>query len=175
MSAEKRQRAAARAANTRERRIHLKGPSTRRGPKEVDHERIERGKRTLTEAFGEIPSQAEFLRMADLFEFRGDSDAVDRAFIVPDGLRSVREGVSTTLYWYKKNTEIPFAKGDVVSVATKQGERFVVIADQHVASEMTVKLKKKNLRSQMHGRGIVQNHESLKILLFFLQILIVNN
>ena len=143
MSSEKRQRASERAARTRARRVHLKGPQTRRGPKDVENERIERGRRTLTEAFGEIPSQAEFLRVADLFEFRADSDAVDRAFIVPDGLQSLTDGASATLYWYKRNAEVSFAKGDEVQVATKEGERFVVIAEQHVASEMTVRLKKK--------------------------------
>ena len=143
MSTEKRQRAAERALKTRERRIHLKGPARRRGPQEVERERMERGRRTLAGAFGDIPSQADFLRTADFFEYREESDAVDRAFIVPDGLSALLEGTSTTLYWYKRDLGIPLQKGDAVSVSTRDGERYIVVVDQHVASEMTVKLKKK--------------------------------
>ena len=149
MADEKRQRAAARGVRTRERRLELRGPSIRRGPKETDDARREKGKRTLSEAFGEIPSKADFLSKADFFDHFQETGRVERAFIVPDGFETLTDG-PMDLYWYRRTTETPIEKGEVVRVVTRQGEEYRISINENAAA-MKVRLKGKSYTRKCTG------------------------
>ena len=142
MASERGTRRALLAVRTRERRVDIKGPPTRRGPKEVENERSERGRRTLGEAFGGVPSRAEFLIKADLFDFFSSTDRVERAFILPDGLVGLVPG-HLTIQWYRRNMSIDMPpKGTTIRVKSKDGQVFDLRAEETVACENRVKLKR---------------------------------
>jgi hypothetical protein len=147
MSEQKRKRTAALAARTRQRNIDLRGPPIRRGACEVENERIDRGRRTLSDAFCGVPSRANFLKQADLFEFVGVTRRVDRAFIVPDGLDTTLEN-PVCVYWYRRCSIVSLpSKGSVFRVTAANGSKYDVTAIENVAPEWRVKLK-----GTTHGR-----------------------
>lgn len=144
MAEEKLGRAALLAARKRERRIDIKGPPTRRGPREVEDERIERGRRTLGEAYGGVPSRADFLKRADLFEFSEGSARVERAFIVPNGVDTIENGFSH-IFWYRRNTTVSLpTQGSSVRVSSRNGDIFTILIEETIAERCRVKLKSKN-------------------------------
>lgn len=142
MASERNTRRALLAVRTRERRVDLRGPPARRGPREVESERAERGRRTLGEAFGGVPSRADFLSKADLFDFFENTNRVERAFIVPGGLDALANGGRTTVQWYRRNTSVDMpAKGETVRVVSKDGDAFDLTPEHTVAGECRVTLK----------------------------------
>lgn len=141
MASEKNTRRALLAVRTRERRVDLRGPPTRRGPREVEDERAERGRRTLGEAFGGVPSRADFLSKADLFDFFENTNRVERAFILPGGLDALVDG-RATVQWYRRNTSVDMpSMGTTLRVVSKDGDAFDLTAEETVAGEFRVKLK----------------------------------
>ncbi len=101
MASEARSRAAQRAARTRARRHPDFG---RRSARAVELERVERGERTLQEAFGGAPSAHEFLPRAGLFKVK-EGTRTTRAFIIPGDVFPAPNGV--LVYWYARGVEPP--------------------------------------------------------------------
>jgi hypothetical protein len=102
MASEARSRAAQRAARTRARR-HPDGVQ-RRTARAVELERVERGERTLNEAFGGAPSAHDFLHRAGPYKIKQGKRTL-RAFIVPDDARPSPRGV--LVYWYARGVDPP--------------------------------------------------------------------
>jgi hypothetical protein len=146
MADERKQRWALKGARTQRRNEDLHGPSIRRGAQEVENERIERGRRTLADAFDGIPAHGAFLERADLKEHSGGSarrlTCVDRAFIVPQGLDQVVDGEIIRVYWYRRNGSVGHPpKNSMVRVSAVSGAFYDIRYRETVASSMRVNLK----------------------------------
>jgi len=141
MSDTKRSRAALRGARTRERRVHLHGPSDRMSAKRKEDLRVERGDTSLSEAYGGIPSRADFLGQAHLFEREATSKKTDRAYIAPQGVASLQRGSLMSLFWYRRDTHVaPLVAGDKTAVQGVDGERYELVAAEDVVVASDVRL-----------------------------------
>lgn len=108
MASEARSRAAQRAARAR---VRKQPNPQRRGANVVELERVERGERTLNEAFGGVPSAHNFLHRAGRFKMKEKKKTL-RAFIIPEDSPPSLNGV--LVYWYVRGVEPP-----------RVGERYV--------------------------------------------------
>lgn len=105
MASEARSRAARRGARTRaRRRVEVE----RRGARRVDLERVERGERTLAEAFGGVPNAHDFLPRAGPYKIK-DGKKTIRAFIVPKDSVPGPDGL--LVYWYARGVPPPTLGG----------------------------------------------------------------
>jgi hypothetical protein len=140
MSAERNSRAGFLAAKSRARRVEIKGPPERRSARTTEEERIERGRRTLSSAYGGVPNRADFIREADLFETSEGSKRIDRAFIISDKANRLQGRV--VLFWYRRDTkvEVPcmFRK---IMARDKDGVRYELEPLEDAAQEWKVRLK----------------------------------
>jgi hypothetical protein len=133
------------ASRTRKRNEKIRGVSDRTPTAEKERRRTEEGRTTLSEAFGGVPSKAQFLKTAHLFE--RDVGAVNRAYIVPGGLSVLQRGSEMYLYWYRRNMNVsPLAHLSSTTVTTKEGEEFHItsleMTHAHVADLNGRKIKR---------------------------------
>lgn len=91
MADARRSRYALVAARTRKRNEIVRGGAApRKTSAKRESERIESGRRTVSEAFGGVPNKTAFLKRAHLFERKKNAKAVDRAYIFPEGEEDAR-------------------------------------------------------------------------------------
>jgi hypothetical protein len=135
MADTKRSRAAKLGARTRARNVSLHGPTARSTARRTENERIIAGRTTLADVYDGVPSRANFLKNAHLFERPADEGSgtkttkTDRAYIIPDGLDTLRRGEETRLFWYRRNTSIERPTEQAMStVFMKDGNEFTLEA-----------------------------------------------
>jgi len=140
MADTKRSRAAKLGARTRARNVSLHGPTPRSTARGTEDHRITVGGSTLAGAYAGVPSRANFLKQAHLFErtvkVQGvvtnenlKSTKTDRAYIVPDGLNTLRRGEEVQLFWYRRNTYVDRpTEFERARVTTKDGQEYLLEA-----------------------------------------------
>jgi hypothetical protein len=135
MADTKRSRAAKLGARTRARNVSLHGPTPRGSARGTENIRINAGASTLADAYGGVPSRANFLKQAHLFEHsvnEGGSTKTtktDRAYIVPDGLDTLRRGEEVRLFWYRRNSSVEKpVELNTVKVTSKGGQTYTLEA-----------------------------------------------
>jgi hypothetical protein len=130
MADTKRSRAAKLGARTRARNVSLHGPTSRSTAQGTEDLRITTGEKTLADAYCGVPSRANFLKDAHLFErvtHEGKTAKTDRAYIVPDGLESLRRGEDVDLFWYRRNTSVEQPNvHETAKVVTRDGEQYML-------------------------------------------------
>jgi hypothetical protein len=140
MSDNRCQRIALLAARTRKRRENLHGPVERRTARELEDYRQERGRPSLFDAFGGIPSRTDFLKKADYFEITKGSRRVDHAFIVAP-LDETTENKTIALYWYRRDTLVPIPTvGLAVRTVSKEGKVYLITPTFVSGGDFSVKL-----------------------------------
>jgi hypothetical protein len=83
------------------------------------------GAPSLDHAFGGTPSHADFLKRADLTERLPGSKKKDRAFIVPNGLDTLRRGEEINLFWYRRTSSIEMLRlNETIIVYDNKNERY---------------------------------------------------
>jgi len=124
----KRSRAAKLGARTRARNVSLHGPGPRSTARSAEDRRIAAGGGTLSAAYGRVPSRADFLKQAHLFERENDNTTkTDRAYIVPAGIETLRRGAELELFWYRRNSSVaPPNVLETARVTTKEGDRYML-------------------------------------------------
>jgi hypothetical protein len=132
MADTKRSRAAKLGARTRARNVSLHGPSQRSSARSTEDRRILAGGHTLADAYGGVPSRTNFLKQAHLFERATEgssSTKTDRAYIVPDGLQTLRRGAEVDLFWYRRNSSVECpSEFESTKVTAKDGEQYILRA-----------------------------------------------
>jgi hypothetical protein len=151
MADSKRSRAAKLGARTRARNVSLRGPTQRSSARNTENARIDNGEATLADAYGGVPSHANFLKKADLFErpVKG-SKATNTAYIVPGGLRLGK----CQLFWYRRNLGIDLpSENETIEVSTKGGDKFTLEALETTTTEWLATLGNQTFARNCTGVG----------------------
>ena len=135
------------ASRTGKRNEKIRGVSDRTPTAEKERRRTEDGRATLSDAFGGVPSKSQFLKKAHLFERDFGGTAVNRAYIVPEGISALQRGSEMYLYWYRRNMNVShLARLSSAIGTTTEGEEFHItsleVTHAHVADLEGRKIKR---------------------------------
>ena len=159
MADARRSRYALVAARTRKRNEIVRGGAApRKTSAKRESERIESGRRTVSEAFGGVPNKTAFLKRAHLFERKKNAKAVDRAYIFPEGeedLRRLAEEKLITLYWYRRDltTAVP-PYDETVIARDSEGGAYRLTCAQNITAAPEGIVDGKRLRRTCTGEAL---------------------